>query len=204
VKSVAPQRAERFSPRQPSSPVIDVTPLTNVHTIAALALRLIAVNFLVRILVEVSTPLLISAGIYQRPADEAPLTIAWALVGALFFGALLLWLLALPVARLVARGVPGDISFDNLTLADCYSLGFTGLGVVYIVGHLAGAWNWTMYFFRWLFHGQYIPWADPGRGYQIMSIFIPLIAGILLVATRKKLARIMAGSSTHVPVSLRK
>jgi hypothetical protein len=125
-------------------------------------------------------------------------------VGALFLGGVLLWLLALPVARLVARGVPGDISFDNLTLADCYSLAFAALGAVYIVKNLPGAWNWTMYFLSRLFHHQYTPWEDPGRGYQVMNIFIPFLAGILLVVTRKKLARVMAGSSTHEPVSLRK
>ena len=204
MKSVETSPYERFSSRKSSQQVIDVTPLTNVHTLLALALRVTAVNFLVRILVEISTPLLISAGIYQRPADDAPVSIAWALVGALFLGGILLWLLALPIARLVARGVPGDISFDNLTLADCYSFAFAGLGLVYIVSRSAGVWNWTMYFLRWLFHHQYVPWDDPGRGYQITNTFIPFIAGILLVVTRKKLARIMAGSSTHVPVSFGK
>jgi hypothetical protein len=147
---------------------------------------------------------LISAGIYQRSADQAPTMIAWTLVGALFLGGVLLWSLAVPVARLVARGVPGDISFDNLTLADCYSLSFAVMGMVYIVSHFAGAWNWTMYFLRWLFHRQYTPWSDPGRGYEIMGIFIPFIAGILLILMRKKLARMLAGSSTHAPVSFKR
>jgi hypothetical protein len=203
VKSVQ-TKSEGYSSRKPSQPVIDVTPLTNIHTIVALALRLTAVNFLVRMLVEISTPLLISAGIYQRPVDQAPMTIAWALVGALFLGGLLLWTLAVPLARLVARGVPGDISFDNLTLADCYSLSFAGMGVVYIVSHSAGAWNWTMYFLRWLFHRQYAPWSNPGRGYEIMGIFIPFTAGILLVLMRKKLAHMLAGSSAHGPVSFKR
>jgi hypothetical protein len=203
VKLVDPPQEEKFSSRKPAPHIIDVTPLTNVQTITALALRVAAVNFLVRILAEISTPLLISAHIYVRPADEAPVPIAWALVGALFLGGILLWLLALPVANLVSRGIPGDISFDNLTLADCYSFAFAGLGLIYIVSRLAGAWSWTMYFLRWLFHREYTPWYDPGRGHQIMSIFVPFIAGILLVMTRKKLASIMAGSSTHAPMSFR-
>jgi len=204
VKLVEHSQFQGSSSPKPSQPVIDVTPSTNIHTLLALGLRLTAVNFLVRMLVEISTPLLISAGIYQRPTDQAPMMIAWALVGALFLGGVLLWSLAVPVARLVARGVPGDISFDNLTLADCYSLSFVGLGMVYIVGHSAGAWNWTMYFLRWLFHRQYTPWSDPGRGYEIMGIFIPFTAGILLVLMRKKLAHMLAGSSTHAPVSFKR
>jgi hypothetical protein len=178
-------------------PVIDVTPTMNIHTIVAVVLRLMALNFFLRIVVEISTPLLVFAGIYQRPADEAPMTIGWGLVGGLLLGGVLLWLLALPLARLVARGVPGDLSLDNLTLADCYSLAFTGVGLVYIVSHLAGAWNWTMYFLRWMFHRQFIPWADPNRGAQIMSIFIPFIAGIVMVLMRNKWARALAGTSTH-------
>ncbi|HEY2081366.1 MAG TPA: hypothetical protein VGI88_01170 [Verrucomicrobiae bacterium] len=183
--------------RAPEQPVIDVTPTMNIHTIVAVVLRLMALNFFLRIVVEISTPLLVFAGIYQRPADDAPITIGWGLVGGLLLGGILLWLLALPAARLVARGVPGDLSLDNLTLADCYSLAFTGVGLVYIVSHLAGVWNWTMYFLRWIFHRQYIPWSDPNRGSQIMSIFIPFIAGIVMVLLRNKWARTLAGTNTH-------
>ena len=193
-----------FSSRRPPQPVIDITPVTNVHAIVALALRLTALNFLVLVLVKISTPLLISIASHGQSDDQAPIRIAWAMVAALSLGGILLWFLALPAARLVARGVPGDISFGNLTLEDCYSLGFTGLGVVYIVRHFASALNWMTYFLRWLFHHEYTPWNEPGRGYQIMSVFIPFIVGILLVLMRKKLARIMAGSSPHVTVSFGK
>jgi len=190
--------------RPPEQPVIDVTPTMNIHTIVAVVLRLVAFNFFLRIVVEISTPLLVFAGIYQRPADDNSMAIGWGLVGALLFGGILLWVLALPAARLVARGIPGDLSFDNLTLADCYSLAFTGVGLVYIVAHLAGAWNWSMYFLRWVFHRQHIPWSDPNRGYQIMSIFIPFVAGIVMVLMRNKWARALAGTSTHAPASFRR
>jgi hypothetical protein len=172
-------------------------PTMNIHTIVAVVLRLMALNFFLRIVVEISTPLLVFAGIYQRPADDAPMMIGWGLAGVLLFGGILLWVLALPAARLVARGVPGDLALDNLTLADCYSIAFTGVGLVYIVSHLAGAWNWTMYFLRWIFHRQYIPWGDPNRGYQILGVFIPFIAGIVMVLMRNKWARALAGTSTH-------
>jgi hypothetical protein len=204
VNSAEHSQPRGFSSRKPPHPVIDVTPVTNVHTIVALALRLTALNFLVLVLVKIATPLLISIASQGQSAEQAPIRIAWGMVGALSLGGILLWFLALPAARLVARGVPGDISFGNLTLEDFYSLGFTALGVVYIVRHSAGALNWMTYFLRWLVHHEYTPWNEPGRGYQIMSVFIPFIVGILLVVMRKKLGRIMAGSSPHVAVSFGK
>ena len=158
----------------------------NVHTLIVIALRLTALNFLVRVIVELTTPLLTFAGIYQRPADDSSMVIGWALVASLLLGAILLWVIALPIARLVARGVPGDLSFDNLSLADCYSIAFVGIGLVYIVGHAAGVWNWTIFFLHSIIHGPRSPFGDRSRGYEVANIFIPFIIGIILVVKRRK------------------
>jgi len=175
----------------------------NVHTLIVIALRLTALNFLVRVVVELTTPLLIFAGIYQRPADDSSMVIGWALVASLVFGAILLWVLALPVARLIARGVPGDLTFDNLTLADCYSIAFVGIGLVYIISHAAGVWNWTTFFLHSLIHGPRYPLGDRSRGYEVANIFIPFIIGILLVFKRRKWSRAFAGKDVQQrPISL--
>jgi hypothetical protein len=197
-----PQQGSRPETKA-SAPVIDVPTVTNVHTLIAIALRLTAFNFLVRVVVELTTPLLIFAGVYQRPADDASMTVGWALVASLTLGALLLWFLALPTARLVARSAPGDLSFDNLTLADCYSIAFVGIGLVYIISHAAGVWNWTTFFLHSLIHGPRSPFADRSRGYEVANIFIPFIIGILLIVKRRKWSVALAGKRVeNRPVSL--
>jgi hypothetical protein len=197
-----PQQGARPEAK-PSAPTIDITPAKNIETLVAIALRLTAFNFLVRVVVELTTPLLIFAGVYRRSADDSSMTIGWMFVGSLMLGALLLWFLALPIARLIAHGVPGDLSFDNLTLADCYSIAFVGIGLVYIVSHAAGVWSWTTFFLHSLIHGPRYPFGDPARGYEVANIFIPFIIGILLVLKRRKWSRVFAGKEVQQrPISL--
>ncbi|HXS67217.1 MAG TPA: hypothetical protein VN761_00140 [Candidatus Polarisedimenticolia bacterium] len=196
------QQGARPQAKSPA-PAIDITPAKNVHTLIVIALRLIAFNFLVRVVVELTTPLLTFAGIYQRPANDSSMAIGWMLVGSLILGALLLWFLALPIARLIAHGVPGDLTFDNLTLADCYSIAFVGIGLVYIISHAAGVWNWTTFFLHSLIHGPRYPFGDRSRGYEVANIFIPFIVGILLVFKRRKWSRAFAGKDVQQgPISL--
>jgi hypothetical protein len=188
--------SERFEPKV-SAPIIDVVPALNIYSLVAIALRLTALNFLLRIVVEISTPVLAAAGFYHQSPDDAPPAIAWALVGGLMLGSILLWTLALPLARLVAKGLPFELSLGNLSLADCYSIAFTVLGLVYIVSHLAPVWNWTWFTLQSLIHGPRYPWNDRTRGYQIVTAFLPFIAGIVMVLKRRKWALKLAGSNTH-------
>lgn len=197
-----PQQGSRTDAKSPA-PVIDITPAKNIHALIAVALRLTALNFLVRVVVELTTPLLTFAGIYQRSAEDSSMAIGWVFVASLILGAIFLWVLALPLARLIARGVPGDLSFDNLTLADCYSIAFVGIGLVYIVGHAAGVWNWTTFFLHSLIHGPRSPFGDRSRGYEVANIFIPFIIGILLVFKRRTWSRAFAGKDVQQrPISL--
>jgi hypothetical protein len=189
--------SERHFEAKVSAPVIDVVPALNTQTLIVVVLRLTALNFFLRIFVEISTPLLTAAGVYRHSPDDAPLMIGWGLVGCLLLGAILLWALALPVAKLVAKGVPLELSLGDLTLADCYAIAFIGLGTVYIVSHLAPVWNWTAFMVQSLIHGPRYPWSDRTRGYQIATAFLPFIAGIVMVIRGRKWALKLAGAHTH-------
>lgn len=185
------------------TPVIDVSSAKNVQTLIVVVLRLTALNFLVRVIVELTTPLLVFAGIYQRSTDDNAVPVGWVLVASLVIGAILLWALALPLARVVARGVPNDISLDNLSLADCYSIAFMGVGLVYIISHAAGVWSWTSFMVQSMIHGPRYPWNDRTRGYEIAHAFIPFILGIILVVKRRKWAVKLAGEKPAPrPISL--
>jgi hypothetical protein len=172
----------------------------NIQSLIVVVLRLTALNFLVRIIVELTTPLLVFAGIYQRSGEDASMIIGWVLVASLIFGGILLWVVALPVARLVARGVPNELSLGDLSLADCYSIAFMGVGLVYIVSHLAGVWNWTSFLIQWTLHGPRYPSYDHTRGYEIANVFIPFIVGIILLLKRRKWAVALAGKNSEGPL----
>ena len=189
--------SERRFEAKVSAPVIDVVPALNIQSLVVVALRLTALNFFLRIFVEISTPLLTAAGVYRHSPDDEPLMIGWGLVGCLLLGAILLWALALPVAKLVAKGVPLELSLGDLSLADCYAIAFMGVGLVYIVSHLAPVWNWTAFMVQSLIHGPRYPWSDRTRGYQVATAFLPFIAGIVMVIRGRKWALKLAGSNTH-------
>jgi hypothetical protein len=169
----------------------------NVQSLVVVVLRLTALNFFLRVMVEISTPVLLATGIYQRGPDEAPVVIGGALVGILVCSAILLWLLALPVARLIARGVPYELSLGDLSLADCYSIAFLGMGLFFAVSHLAPVWNWSVFFLRWTFHHSYYVWNGKEHGHELANAFLPFIAGVILIWKRRKWALALAGSSTH-------
>lgn len=179
--------------KQPGPTLIDVGAGMNIQSLIVVGLRLTAINFLLRVIIELSTPLLIFAGVYRRTGDGASATVGWILVGALFVGAVVLWALALPFARLVARGLPGEIALGDLSLSDFYSLGFVLVGLFYVISHLAGVWNWTTFLFQSLIHGPHYPWGDSTRRYEIASIFIPFVAGIILLIKHRKWAVALAG-----------
>ena len=178
-------------------PVIEVLPTMNVQSLVVIVLRLMALNFFLWVVVEISTAALVAAGIYHRSADEAPVTIGWVLVGVLVLSAILLWVLAPPLARLVARGVPLELSLGNLSLADCYSIAFLGMGLFFAVSHLASVWNWSLFLARWIFHSSYYVWNAREHGHELANAFLPFIAGIILIWKRQKWALALAGTSTH-------
>lgn len=173
--------------------LIDMGAGLNICSVIVVGLRLTALNFLLRVIIELTTPLLIFAGVYRHTGDDASSTVGWVLVGVLFAAAVLLWVLATPLARLISRGLPEEIALGDLSLADCYSLGFVLIGLVYVVSHLAGVWNWTSFLIQSLVHGPHYPWSDRTRRFEIASVFIPFIAGIILIIKRRKWAIALAG-----------
>lgn len=71
---------------------------------------------------------------------------------------LLLWILAPQLARLATRSVKGELQMPQLTLADCYAIGFVVIGTWYVIKHLASGLEWAHY----LFLRQSQPREHPG------------------------------------------
>src|ERR1041384_6909352 len=120
----------------------------NLQTLVVVLLRLVSLNFLLGVAAQFAPLLLRFTSAYQRGDFYGLLGLSWLLIIGLAVGAVLLWLFAPPIAKLVTRGQPLELSFGTLGLADCYSIAFIGVGLFYSVGHAAQVLNWMHYLLR--------------------------------------------------------
>ena len=173
----------------------------NLQSLVVVALRLITLNFLLSVAVLSAPPILQSLKFYKHPpypSELLPFTACMVIVG-LFVCAILLWIFALPIARLVTRRIPQDIAFGAMSLVDCYSIAFIGVGLYYIVGYLPKALNQTYYLFKWAASDSGSWWMRQVDASIISQTFIPFIAGILLFVFGRKWALMLARKHAQVP-----
>jgi hypothetical protein len=123
----------------------------NLQSLIVVAIRLIALNFLLQTAVQLTPPMLQYLQMHGASAGDGSdsfLVVPWLFLAAIIFCAAMLWMVAFPVAQFVTRGVSQDISFGSLSLIDCYSIAFIGVGVFYIAGYLPETLNWAHHFLR--------------------------------------------------------
>ncbi len=149
----------------------------NLISLVVVILRLMALNTLMSGIMQ----LFFWKGNFMRDSSDGyPGTLPWLLVGALVFCAVTLWVMALPIARLVTHGIPRDISFGSVSLADCYSIAFMGMGLFYLTRHLPMALNLAHFIFKASASAGGGSWRDETSGYEISQTFIPFILGVIL------------------------
>lgn len=156
----------------------------NLQNLIVVVLRLIALDFLVRDVVEMA-PFMLN---YFHVTESSPLdnhspaskALPWVLLTAVVIAAILLWFLATPLARLVTRGVSQEISFGALSLVDCYSIAFMSVGLFYISSYLPQVLNWTHYLFKAAASQSGDAWKQSVQWYDVSQVFIPFIVGIAL------------------------
>jgi len=155
----------------------------NLQSLVVIILRLMAFDFVLRAAVQLAPQLF-------------RFVVAWGLVFLLVVSAVVIWIVALPIARLVTRGVSRDISFGSLSLSDCYSVAFIGVGLFYIASHLPKVLNWIHYFFKAAASGH----SDSEQGYSgydVSQAFIPFIVGVVLFLNGRKWAMALARRQTE-------
>src|SRR5438132_10116916 len=107
--------------------------------------------FLLCVVIQVTLLLIsFSRDHHSSPPGESSLDAAlpWGMLVGLVLCAVLLWVLALPIARLVTKRVPQEVSLGVLTLADCYSFAFVGVGLFYVASGLPHVLTWGHYVFK--------------------------------------------------------
>jgi len=171
----------------------------NLQSLVVVVLRLMALDFLLRVAVQLTPQILMVLRLSSRsPLDDsrADLTLPLLVIAAMIICAVLFWVFALPIARLVTRGVSHDLSFGALSLVDCYSIAFMSVGLFYISSHLPQVLNWAHFFLKTAASGHGAS-EDTYRGYDVSLAFIPFIVGVVLFVNGRQWAVALARRQTE-------
>ncbi len=171
----------------------------NLQSLIVVVLRLMALDFLLRVAVQLTPQILQFLRVYeQSPLDgsRSYMVLPWLMLIGLIVAAVLLWSLALPIARFVTRGVSHDLSFGAMSLVDCYSIAFMAVGLFYISSHLPQVLNWAHYFLRTAASGRGDS-EQGASGYDISQAFIPFIVGVVLFVNGRRWAVALARRQTE-------
>lgn len=172
----------------------------NLQTLIVVVLRLMSLNFLLQVAIQLSPQVLRLSEEYpslKEVDSRSLLVLSSLLIIGLVIGAVLLWLFALPIARLATRGVPHELSFGSLSLADCYSVAFIGMGLFYIANYLPQILNWTHYLFKTAASYPGNDWKGQVQWYSVSSVFIPFIVGVVLFVNGRRWAIMLARRQTE-------
>jgi hypothetical protein len=163
----------------------------NLQNLVVVVLRLMSLNFLFGVSVQLTPYFIQFYRMSSRSPDEESmfLMLVFALIlGGLVLSAVLLWVLAPRIARLATRRLPQDVSFGVMSLVDCYSLAFIGVGLFYIVGHLPQVLYWAFYSFKAAAATPTDSWKNDVSGYGVWQAFVPFIVGVVLFVNGRKWA----------------
>lgn len=181
----------------------------NLQSLIVVVLRLMALDFLLRVAVQLTPQILQFFRLYeQSPLDgsRSSMVLPWFMLVGLIVAAVLLWFLALSIARFVTRGVSHDLSFGAMSLVDCYSIAFMAVGLFYISSHLPQVLNWGHYLFKAAASRAGDSWKEGVEWYQVSQAFIPFIVGVVLFVNGRRWAvalgrRQTESASPAVPLS---
>jgi len=155
----------------------------NLQSLIVVILRLMALNFFLQVAVQLSPQLLRFTEVSRHGGLSdmgSYLAVPVIMIVGLIAGAVLIWAFALSIARFVTRGVSRDLSFGSLSLVDCYSVAFIGIGLFYIASHFPQVLNWTHYLFKAAASQPGDTWKQGVQWYDVSSAFIPFIVGVVL------------------------
>ncbi len=169
----------------------------NLQSLVVVVLRLMALNFFLQVAIQLS-PQLLRFTEMSRHGGLAEmgsyLAVPIIMVIGLIVGAILIWVLALSIARFVTRGVSRDLSFGSLSLIDCYSVAFIGIGLFYIASHFPQVLNWAHYLFKAAASQPGSTWKGGVQWYNVSSALIPFVIGVILFVKGRSWAVALARS----------
>ena len=162
-------------------------PISNIVTIV---LRLFAIQMLVQAL---SLALEVTASFALRGGSSRNY-FNYLTPAALLVLAVLEWLLAPGISRLVTRNHNSELSTGGLSREDIYAFAFVFLGLYFILVSIAPSLNWLHYLFS--VEGRSTGQTAEGRKsfYDLASHLITLIAGFMSLLPANRWARRLVNS----------
>lgn len=166
----------------------------NLQSLVVVLLRLISLNFLLQVLNQLTPQLMRFSEAYHSYRNlggsglGSLLVLPLLLIIAYCVGAALLWVFAMPMARFVTRGLAPELSLGTLTLADCYSFLFIGIGLFYAVANFAHVLNWAHYILHMAATHQDASWREDVKWHDASDAIIPFIVGLILFVSGRKWA----------------
>lgn len=159
----------------------------NLTSIIVVVLRLLALNFILRVAVQGTTMVLQStAFLDMNRSPEVWLVLApWLYMIALAACAVVFWIYAGSIARLVTKGESQQASLGALTLVDCYAIAFTVVGLIYMAANLAVILNW-FHFYMMAGAERGTSLRPPVNHYQLAGPLITFVTGFLLLVKARK------------------
>ena len=156
-------------------------PLTS---IVVIVVRLFALNWLLHALV-----LIASATAIPLPSKYvgSAIVIHYGPAVLLIIFAVLLWILASLLARLVSRGFDATVSVGTLSRLDLYSFAFVFLGLFFVLSSFADVINWIHYFATDPRHD-----SRDNNLYQITRPCLTLAAGLVSLLGARRWTRKLA------------
>jgi hypothetical protein len=150
-----------------------------------------ALDFLLRVAVQMTPQILMVLRLSNHsPTDDSHSVMALPLLvlATMIICAVLFWVFALPIARLVTRGISHDLSFGAMSLVDCYSIAFMSVGLFYISSNLPQVLNWAHFLFKAAATKAGNSWKEGVNWYDVSQAFIPFIVGLLLFVNGRRWA----------------
>jgi hypothetical protein len=154
--------------------------IMNLQSIVVVLLRLMALHLVLLVIQMIPMWLVLWPELLVQNSDERWLYFCL-LVFVMFIllaSAALLWVRALPLAHLVIRPVLLEGSLGSLSLADCYSIAFIGLGLYQMVVNLAGV--LTFLHLMYAATNSVADWMEPDKLSHVFTSFVPFVIGLIL------------------------
>lgn len=170
----------------------------NLKSLVVVALRLMALNFLFQSVIQF---LMIMQMYKHLPTDYLSLSTEFTVVGGMFICTVILWCFALPIAKLATHRLPRYLSLGTVSLVDCYSIAFIGMGLFYSIGHLAAVLHRACSLFKKAAFCYKYSWIEELSSFYIAQEFIPFIIGFFLFLYSRKWAELLAKKHTATTAS---
>jgi len=161
----------------------------NLQNLVVVALRLIALNSIIETIVWLLAQLTPILRFFSPEGLSLKVILLICFFGLLLITfAVLLWVFAIPAARFITKGIDRDISFSPISLLDCYTIAFVGIGLFYGVRCLPDAGYWIYNIFKAVAFNAGREWKERIDFYQAMQAVIPFVVGLILLFQGRSLA----------------